>query len=144
MTELFITCRGAVYPWHCDHMGHMNVAYYVAKFDEATWQMFAMIGITPAYIQEQACGVAAIRQNISYRRELKAGDLTTIRTAILEMSAKQIRFYHEMYNDTTGELAATTVITGVHLDMKTRRACPFPEEVVERTQKMIVAITPVI
>jgi acyl-CoA thioesterase FadM len=26
------TYRGAVYPWHCDHMGHMNVMWYVGKF----------------------------------------------------------------------------------------------------------------
>jgi acyl-CoA thioester hydrolase len=125
-------------------MGHLNVAYYVAKFDEATWQMFAAIGINPDYMRGTACGVAAVRQNLSYRRELKAGDLITIRTGILEINPKQIRFYHEMYNDAAGELAATTVITGVHLDLKTRRACPFPEGVVERAQGMIVAIDPVI
>jgi acyl-CoA thioester hydrolase len=28
--------RGTIYPWHCDHMGHMNVMWYVGKFDEAT------------------------------------------------------------------------------------------------------------
>jgi acyl-CoA thioesterase FadM len=32
-----------VYPWHCDHMGHMNVMWYVGKFDEATWIFFARI-----------------------------------------------------------------------------------------------------
>jgi acyl-CoA thioesterase FadM len=31
------TYRGTVYPWHCDHIGHMNVMWYVGKFDEATW-----------------------------------------------------------------------------------------------------------
>ena len=25
MSALVETYRGAVYPWHCDHMGHMNV-----------------------------------------------------------------------------------------------------------------------
>jgi len=35
------TYRGIVYPWHCDHMGHMNVMWYVAKFDEATWTLMA-------------------------------------------------------------------------------------------------------
>ena len=34
--------RGAVYPWHCDHMGHMNVMWYIGKFDEATWTFFSM------------------------------------------------------------------------------------------------------
>ena len=40
MSEAVITYRGTVYPWHCDHMSHMNVMWYVSKFDEATWQFF--------------------------------------------------------------------------------------------------------
>jgi len=24
MSEMPITYRGTVYPWHCDHMGHIN------------------------------------------------------------------------------------------------------------------------
>ena len=30
------TYVGAVYPWQCDQVGHMNVAFYVARFDEGT------------------------------------------------------------------------------------------------------------
>lgn len=41
MSEMPITCRGTVYPWHCDHMGYMNVMGSVGKFDEATRQSFA-------------------------------------------------------------------------------------------------------
>ena len=29
------TYRGTVYPWQCDHVGHMNIMWYVGKFDEA-------------------------------------------------------------------------------------------------------------
>ena len=144
MSELFVTYRGVVYPQHCDHMGHMNVMYYVGKFDEATWQMFAALGVTPAYMRTNQRGVAAIRQNITYRHELRAGDLLTIRTGILEMNPKQIRFYHEMLNDETGEIAAATVITGIHMDTQARKACPFPGEVVARAQGMIVEITPLV
>ena len=121
----------------------MNVMYYVGKFDEATWQMFGAIGVTPGYMRDNNRGVAAVRQVITYRRELRAGDLLTIRTGILEMNTKQIRFYHEMTNDESGELAATTVITGIHMDTQRRKACPFPDEVVERASRMIVDITPV-
>ena len=41
-----ITYRGAVQVWQCDHMGHMNVMWYVGKFDEGTWNFFASLGIT--------------------------------------------------------------------------------------------------
>ncbi len=34
--DLAITYRDVVYPWQCDHIGHMNVTRYVDKFDEAT------------------------------------------------------------------------------------------------------------
>lgn len=30
-----VTYVGTVYPWQCDHVGHMNVMWYVGKFDEA-------------------------------------------------------------------------------------------------------------
>ena len=50
-SEAEITYRGAVYPWHCDHVGHMNVMWYVGKFDEATWNLFHRVGITPAYLR---------------------------------------------------------------------------------------------
>jgi len=53
MPELFITYRGTVYPWHCDHMGHMNVMWYVGKFDEGTWHILAKAGATPSRMQPQ-------------------------------------------------------------------------------------------
>ena len=34
--ETEATYRGTVYPWQCDHVGHMNIMWYVGKFDEAT------------------------------------------------------------------------------------------------------------
>jgi len=74
MSDLIETYRGAVYPWHCDHMGHMNVMWYVGKFDEATWNLFALLGVTTTFLKENRRGMAAVQQNITYRRELHAGD----------------------------------------------------------------------
>ena len=33
MSEPLLTDRGTVYPSHCNHVGHMNVMWYVGKFD---------------------------------------------------------------------------------------------------------------
>ena len=49
MKELVETYRGVIYPWQCDHMGHMNVMWYVGKFDEATWNLFAVAGVTAGF-----------------------------------------------------------------------------------------------
>ena len=138
MTELSITYRGVVYPWHCDHIGHMNVMWYVGKFDEGTWHLLASVGLTPTYLREQKRGMVAVHQNLTYKRELRAGDLITVRSGVLEMKEKSIRFFHEMRNEETGEVAAIAVYTGVHTDSESRRACPFPSEIMERGQAMIV------
>ena len=39
MSTAIETYRGVVYPWQMDHMGHMNVRFYSARFDEATWRL---------------------------------------------------------------------------------------------------------
>src|SRR5215831_14872897 len=97
-TEPPVTYRGVVYPWQCDHMGHMNVMWYVGKFDEATWQLFAVLGMTPSFLREQQRGMAAVQQELSYQRELHAGDLITIASRVLEIREKVLRFAHEMRN----------------------------------------------
>jgi len=131
------TYRGAVYPSQCDHMGHMNVMWYVAKFDEATWQLFAAIGLTPSRLRDGDLGMAGVEQHIEYKRELFAGDVVAVFSTILEIKEKAIRFAHEMKNVETGELAARTVLVAVHLDKTTRRARPFPADIRDRALAMI-------
>ena len=53
----------------------MNIMWYVGKFDEANWNLFAGIGLTPSYLRRSGRGMAAVQQNISYKRELLAGDI---------------------------------------------------------------------
>lgn len=138
MSSLITTYQGVVYPWHCDHMGHMNIMWYAGKFDEATWHLFTMVGITPTFMRENQRGMAALQINTTYKKELLAGSVITIRSGILEIREKVIRFCHEMINTETGEIAAVAVLTGVHMDTQIRKSCPFPLEVIERAKTMII------
>jgi acyl-CoA thioester hydrolase len=139
--ELLIAAHGVVYPWHCDHMGHMNVMWYTGKFDEATWHLLSQIGISPSYLRNHQRAMVAVHQETTYKRELIAGDLITIRSGILEIREKVIRLYHEMLNAETNEVAATTTLTGVHLDSGTRKSCPFPIDIFERGRRLIIQPT---
>jgi acyl-CoA thioester hydrolase len=138
-SDLIETYRGAVYPWHCDHMGHMNVMWYVGKFDEATWNLFATMGVTATFLKENQRGMAAVQQNITYKRELHAGDTVLVRSAFLEVRQKTAKFVHEMVNAQNGEVSAICVLTGVSTDTRTRKSCPFPEDMVARAQGLVRA-----
>jgi len=137
MSELPLTYRGAVYPWHCDHVGHMNVMYYTGKFDEATWNFFALLGVTPKFLRENGRGMAAVEQKTRYLSELHAGDIVTICSRLLLLEGKKIRFLHEMVNGETDEMAATSELFGLHLDTEIRKSCPFPDDVQANGRKMI-------
>ena len=89
MTEALLTYRGTVYPWHCDHVGHMNVMWYVGKFDEASWQLFNALGLSRAYLRSAQRGMAAVDQHISYLQELHAGAVVCVRSRVLEDQGAQ-------------------------------------------------------
>jgi acyl-CoA thioester hydrolase len=137
MDGTILTYRGTVYPWHCDHMGHMNVMWYVGKFDEATWQLLGSVGLTAARCRRDRIGMAAVEQRIDYKRELFPGDAITIRSSVVEVRDKVIRLAHELIHDDTGEVAARTVIVGVHIDATTRRARSLPSDVRDLATLMV-------
>ena len=81
--------------------------------------------------------MAAVDQQISYLRELHAGDVVTVRTTLLEFKEKSLRFSHEMTNDETGEVAATTTLKAVHLDAELRKSCPFAGEIAAKAAALL-------
>ncbi len=56
---------------------------------------------------------------------------------MLKVKDKAIRFIHEMRNDETEEVAATTVIVGVHIDAAARKARYLPSDIRERAVLML-------
>ncbi len=131
------TYRGVVYPHQLDHMDHMNVQWYTAKFDEATWHLFSSIGITSSYIRQNNRGMAALEQNIKYKAEVMSGDLLVIKSKILEVSEKVIRFMHTMYNAESGSEVATSELVAVHLDRVARKSCKIPDTIKQHCLSLI-------
>src|SRR5579872_7602143 len=129
VAKSIITYRGTVYPWQCDHMGHMNVMWYVAKFDEATWQFFAAMGAPAKRLRDERMGMVAVEQHLEYKRELLAGDVLTIRSSVREVREKVVVFVHEMSGDDPDELVARSVLTGVCIDTTTRKSRPLPPDI---------------
>lgn len=125
------TYRGVVYPDQLDHMDHMNVQWYTAKFDEATWHLFSAIGITSDYMREQNKGMAALEQNTLYKAEARAGDLLLVKSRVLKVRGKIVKFLHIMYNAESMQETARTELIAIHIDRGTRKSCPLPGAVMD-------------
>jgi|SRR5688572_25833779 acyl-CoA thioester hydrolase len=137
MTEALLTYRGTVYPWHCDHVGHMNVMWYVGKFDEASWQLFNMLGLSASYLRGAQRGMAAVEQHVSYLQELHAGAVVCVHSRVLEIKERSMRFEHEMVDEGSGAVAARTTLKAVHLDAVARRSAPFADAVLAKARGLI-------
>ncbi|GAB4168486.1 MAG: acyl-CoA thioesterase [Rhodocyclaceae bacterium] len=133
------TARGTVHEWQRDHMGHINVRAYMEFFEEACWQLYAMLGLTASRLRSGELGLAAVQQNISYRKELYPGDTVAVRSLVLEMREKVLRFRHELYNTETNEVCAECEFTVVCLDPAARRSRAFPPEAAERSRALMSA-----
>lgn len=131
------TYRGVVYPHQLDHMDHMNVQWYTAKFDEATWHLFLAVGITSAYIRENKRGMAALEQTTKYKSEIVAGDLLLVKSTVLEVTDKTIRFRHMMLNAETGAEMATSELLTIHLDRVKRKSCRLPDHIQDKCRELI-------
>lgn len=137
------TYRGVVYPWQCDHNGHMNVMWYVSKLDEANWSLLARVGLLkPSYARNEGRGFVALQQNISYKHEVHAGELLEVRSYLREVREKVVRFTHELINTETGEVAAVCEMTTIHMDRIARKSAPIPPALREAALKYVRVAEP--
>jgi acyl-CoA thioester hydrolase len=123
------TYRGFVYPSSIDHVGHMNVQFYTARFDEATWQFLAQLGLTPSFLKRNQRGAVAVDQHTQYKREVLAGSLLHVTTQLVALGRTSIRFVHRMYDSETTEEVAQTEFVGVYFDTEQRAATHLPAAV---------------
>lgn len=121
------TYQGLVFQWECDHMNHMNVQYYISKFDQATWSLFTTMGLTPGYLNDNKRGMVAVEQNIKYLSELVAGECVYIETELLEVKDKVLKFKHILYKQEDDILCSECVVTGVHINSELRKSTSMPD-----------------
>ena len=129
-----LTYQGVAIPPECDHMGHLNIAAYMVKFNEGIWSNFANVGLDRTFLDANGSGMAAVETHTKYLREVFAGDILTIRSRIVEVREKVVRVLHEMTVLDEGEEvpAATCELVAAYFDREAHKARPFPDIVRER------------
>lgn len=121
-----------VKPEWIDHNGHMNVAFFVLAFDEATDDVYEHWGIGMDYPDTSGCSVFTLGINVDYLGELFEGDEIRIETTLVDYDAKRIHYFHRMIDTGSDKLVATNECLCMNVDLTARKSAPFPEEVAEK------------
>ncbi len=122
-----------------DYNGHLNMAYYHLLFDQSLDKLFDEFGIGWSYTKqgEGSCFTAEV--HVCYLDELLEDDEVRITYQILDADPKRVHVFGHMYHVERGYLAATSEQMCIHVDMKTRRASPFPAEIQRKVDAMMKA-----
>ena len=110
-----------------DAYGHLNEAYYLVPFSNASWALQDHFGIGVDYFERTGGAIYTVETHLQYLKEVRAPAMMEIETMILGSDAKRLRFAHVMTVE--GILRATFECVALHFDTKAGRTAPLPEAV---------------
>jgi acyl-CoA thioester hydrolase len=136
VTAPFGQCRDRVRSEWIDENQHMNLGYYVVAFDWATDLWFDHMGFDEARRRTHGVTSFALECHVCYLRELRVGDPILYTTQLLDFDEKRFHFFHRMWHEEGGYLAATNEIINLHVDWKTRSAAPMAPQILRRLETL--------
>ena len=139
LSALPVTNCKTIPPEYIDIMGHMNVMWYIHIFDYGTRSLFDSFGFGEEYVRRTGMGSFALDSHIRYLGEVRLGESVTVRSRLLDRSAKTLHFIHFMTRDHDGELSATIEVLAAHADLTLRKVTPFPPEVLAQLDPLLAA-----
>jgi len=131
--------EATVLPEEIDHLGHMNVRYYLEKALRATDIVSAEHGLGGPAVAAMG-GVFELRDVFTrhYREQLVGAPLAVF-GGVLAVRGDGLRLYHELRNTEQDELAATFVHEVQLRRRETREPLPLPEMVAKSAGEALVA-----
>ncbi len=120
--------EATVLPDWIDYNGHMNLAYYVVVFDQATDVLYDRLGIWLPYRETTGNSCFTVETHTIYEQEVKLGDRVRVHTHLLGADAKRLHYFHEMFHAEEGYRAAVQELMALHVDLSVRRTAPFPPD----------------
>jgi len=135
----YVECfRSVVYPWHCDHQGHMTTMHYVGMFDAACWHLLSAMGFRRGALDAERRGFVDARSTIEYRLEQRAGSLVVIEGGLLGIGRSSLNTFYRMKNPETDDVTATLESVTVHFDLEARHKVALDDSTRERLRAFLV------
>jgi acyl-CoA thioester hydrolase len=131
--------RARVLPEWIDYNGHLNMAYYVLMFDNATDRFFDLIDLGVDYVARSQHSAFVLETHVTYLREVSLDDPLRFTFQLIDADEKRLHYYFEMFHAEQGFLAATSEQIALHVNLDARRSSPFPGAMKQRLDIVLKA-----
>lgn len=133
MAAPLVLHRARVAPEWIDYNGHMNEAYYVLVFSQATDALMDHVGLDDPYRRRNGLTLYTLEAHVRYLVEVGVGVGLRVATRLLDHDAKRLHLHHTMLrDDDSEEHLATSEQMLMHIDIKGPRATPFAPKIAAR------------
>ena len=109
-----------------DSYGHLNEAYYIVAFSNATWPLQNHFGIGDKYFRTTGNALYTLESHIRYIKEVRAPATLIIHSTILGLSQKKLWIAHQLEVDK--KLRATFESLLLHYDTHNKCSIPFTNQ----------------
>ena len=117
----------------CDYYGHLNEAYYLVVFSNATFAFQNHFGLGEEYFRAAGCSLYTLESHIRYLEEVR-GDVTLeVASFVFGVDQKRIRIGHVM--NVSGAEKATFECMLLHFDTNESKAVPMCDSKIGRIKE---------
>ncbi len=96
-------------------------------------------GIDRAWLDERNFGRVAVEMKLTRTGALAYGDLYNVVGRPIAIARSTVTFENRFVNSETGEVAAIVQVTGLTMNLETRRAAPLPDDLRAQTDALIAS-----
>jgi acyl-CoA thioester hydrolase len=123
------TSRGhIVRPDWIDAYDHMNMARYVALFDDVTYDLLDNVGLGVASTQKTRRGLFIVDARVRFLTELRVGTPLAVSLRLVGVDHVRLHMWLELRAEGSGKASATMEQMGLHASLETRKTMPFPAD----------------
>ena len=119
---MHVSLDSIVLPEEIDSLGHMNVRYYMARMEQANRALLQQLDVI------EPAQPALLRRTDTYtrfRKEQFVDAALSTSAQLLDVGEGGMRSYVEISNATSGDVAATFIVTTALMDRDSRQHLPF-------------------
>ena len=119
------TYRGTVSRWEVDNVDHFTVAFYFARFEDATLHLLHAIGLDPVALAGTGRACVTLDCRVRYQRELRVGDVLHIASGVIEVDDGGLVVGHHVFDSADGTLCTTVEQRVALVGIGTRAPLPL-------------------
>jgi acyl-CoA thioester hydrolase len=138
----YMTLAARVRANYCRPDGSIFDSGIISLNSDSAAHFWTPVGIDRGWLEARNFGRVAVEMKLTRTGPLSFGDLVHIVSRPIAVARSTITFENRFVQSDTGKVAATVQVTGLTMNLETRRAVPLPDDIRARTEALIAGESP--